>query len=241
MSKKPMPKIPRQPSSIPSSRRSASTARANSISPRTRPSAKGGLDKEEGEEIIEANRKRLERFPGEALRPGPLVAAADLPGHGCRRQGLRDQERVRRRQPAGLRGHLVQAAVDPRARSRFHVAQHDRAARARPHRHLQPLLLRGVPGRARASARCWPSRRSPQSWSTKNIWRERYRGHLRDRALSDASGHRDPEILPQRLAAKSSASASSTGWSSRRRTGSSRWPTSPSASCGRATRRPIRT
>ncbi len=92
-----------------------------------------------------------ERFPGETLRAGPLVAAADLSGHGCRRQGLGDQERVRRRQPAGLRGHLVQAAVNEGARSRFPVAQHDRAARARPHRHLQSLLLRGMPRRAGAS------------------------------------------------------------------------------------------
>ena len=66
----------------------------------------------QGREDHRGQPQAAERFPGKALRAGPLVDAAGLPGHGRRRQGLRDQERVRRRQSAGLRGHLVQAAVD---------------------------------------------------------------------------------------------------------------------------------
>ena len=50
------------PSSIPTSRRFGSTARAGSISPPKRPTPKGGLDKADGEKIIEANRKRLNDF-----------------------------------------------------------------------------------------------------------------------------------------------------------------------------------
>ena len=58
-----------------------------------------------------------ERFSGKALCAGPLVAAADLPGHGCGRQGQRHQEHVRGRQSAGLRGLFLQAADRPRTRS----------------------------------------------------------------------------------------------------------------------------
>ncbi len=66
---------------------------------------KGGLDKDKAREDPRGQSQAAERFPGKALRAGPLVAAADLPGHGRGRQGQRDQERFRRRQSAGLRGH----------------------------------------------------------------------------------------------------------------------------------------
>ena len=87
---------------------------------------------------------------GAALRAGSLVGAADLPGDGCRRQGQHHQARHVRRQSAGLRGPLVQGAVDRGARSRFPVAHDAAAAAPRPHRHLQSLVLRGDAGRARA-------------------------------------------------------------------------------------------
>ena len=61
MSKKPR-KISRRSSSSPSSRRSASTDRASSISSPQKTDEKGGLDKDKGEKIIEANRKRLNDF-----------------------------------------------------------------------------------------------------------------------------------------------------------------------------------
>ncbi len=162
---------------------------------------KGGLTKEEGEEIIEANRKRLIEFPGKALRAGPLVAAADLPGHGRRRQGFCDQGGVRGRQPAGLRGHLVQAAVDQGARPRFHVAGHDRAAPTRPHRHLQPFLLRGMHRGARAQGDSRQGEAAAETRHQKHLART-VRGHCRDRALPRAQRHRGPEVLPQRLQAR---------------------------------------
>src|SRR5690242_14260540 len=60
--------------------------------------------------LLAADEKRLHTFEELrhategwlSARPGPLVAAADLPGHGCRGQGFRDQGRVRGRQPARL-------------------------------------------------------------------------------------------------------------------------------------------
>src|SRR5581483_1215341 len=139
-----------------------------------------------------------QRFPGEALRAGPLVALADLPGHGCGGKGFRDQGRVRGRQPAGLRGHLVQAALHQGARPRLHVARHDGAGRARPYRHLQPLLLRGVPGRTRASRRARQAEAPVEARDQEYLART-LRGYFGDRALPRASGHGDPEILPQRL------------------------------------------
>ena len=74
--------------------------------------ARSGLDKGQREEIIEANHKRLSDFQEKTLRAGPLVGAADLPGHGRRRQGQRHQEHLRGHRPAGLRGPFLQAAVN---------------------------------------------------------------------------------------------------------------------------------
>jgi len=102
---------------------------------------KGGLDKDKAEKILDANRKRFKRSSGKTLRPGPLVGADDLSGHGRSRQGQRDQADIRGRQPARLRGSFVQGAIDERARARFFVAPRDRAAATRRHRHLQSLLL----------------------------------------------------------------------------------------------------
>ena len=73
---------------------------------------KGGLDKEKATKIIEANRERLSDFQEKLYAQDRWSTAADLPGHGRRRQGHCDQERVRGRQSAGLRGLVVQAAVD---------------------------------------------------------------------------------------------------------------------------------
>ncbi len=52
--------------------------------------------------------------------------------------------------PQGCQVFSFKAPVGRGARSRLPVALHEEPARARPHRHLQPLLLRGGAGRARA-------------------------------------------------------------------------------------------
>ena len=92
---------------------------------------------------------------GRTTRRSLLV---DLPGHGRRRQGRHHQARHVGGQPAGLRGHLVQAAVGRGARPRLPLARGQQGARTGPHRHLQPLPLRGgargagAPGAAGAPA-----------------------------------------------------------------------------------------
>src|SRR5215831_9806269 len=62
---------------------------------------------------------------------------------------LLQQARHVGRESAGGPGLLVQAALTGGPRSRLHVAILEASPRARTHRDLQPLLLRGGPGRAR--------------------------------------------------------------------------------------------
>ena len=116
------------------------------------PDDHGGLDlKDLSDELLAESIKVLSRAAGAALRPGPLVGAADLPGARRRRQGRHHQARDVGPQPAGLRGAFVQGPVGRRARPRLPVAHDRQAATARPHRHLQPFVLRGGAGRPRAS------------------------------------------------------------------------------------------
>ena len=72
-------------------------------------------------------------------------------------------------------------------------------ARARPDRHLQPLVLRGGAGRPRASR--IPAARSscPPSSSAKNDLGRAARRHRRLRALPRAQRHRGAQVLPERL------------------------------------------
>ena len=112
--------------------------------------AKGGLDRDKAEKILEANRKRLNDFQERLYAQDRWSLLVIFQGMDAARQGQRHQEHLRRRQSAGLRSLFVQAADIPRARPRLHVAQHDCAAGARPHRHLQSLLLRGMSGDAGA-------------------------------------------------------------------------------------------
>ncbi len=100
-----------------------------------------------GEHAARARHRVARRGTGEALRAGPLGRAARLPGDGRGGQGQHDQARHVGRQSARRARDVVQGAVERGARSRFHVALHEGAARARAHRHLQPELLRGSAGR----------------------------------------------------------------------------------------------
>ena len=114
------------------------------------------------------------RAPGPALRAGPLGGAAHLPGHGRRGQGRRDQARDVRHQPAGLSGLLVQGAVVRGSRPRFPLALHAMPAGARPHRHLQPQLLRGRRWSSGCTRSSWRSSRLPAELVTKDIWKDRF-------------------------------------------------------------------
>ena len=158
---------------------------------------------------------------GAPLRAGSLVGAADLPGDGRRRQGRHHQARDVRRQPAGLRRPLVQGAVDRRARSRFPVAHQPPPAAPRPHRHLQSLVLRGDAGRPRAPEHPGAGSSCRRSWSPRTSGASASRtstptsATCRARACWSGSS----SCTSRRT---NSASASSSGSTSPRSTGSSR-------------------
>ena len=103
-----------------------------------------------------------------------------------------------RRQPAGLRGPLVQGAVDRGARSRFPVAHQSAAAAPRAHRHLQSLVLRRDAGRARAPEHPGQAAAADGAGHQEHLARA-IRRHQRLRALPVAAGRAGPEVLPARL------------------------------------------
>ena len=99
----------------------------------------------------EARTRPALRHAGEAVRARHLGAAGDHSGDGCGRQGQRRHARDVGPEPARLPGVLVQGALGRGSRPRLSVADDAPASRAGTHRRLQPLLLRGSAGRARAS------------------------------------------------------------------------------------------
>ena len=98
----------------------------------------------------------------------------DFPGHGRGRQGQHDQARHVGRQSAGLPGRLVQAPVVGGPRSRLHVAISPGLPRARPDRHLQPVLLR------RGSRSCACTRRSSKGSASRRRTRKTHLGGALD-------------------------------------------------------------
>ena len=113
--------------------------------------------------------------PASPLRSQPARPAGHLPGHGRCRQGRHHQARDVRRQSAGLPGLQLQTPERDGARSRLSLADDALPARARPHRHLQPLLLRrsadraGAPGNPRSGGAPRRARRDGQA-----LWEKRY-------------------------------------------------------------------
>ena len=184
--------------------------------------------------LLAAERQGAGRSAGAALRPGSLVGAAGVPGAGRRRQGRHDQARDGGPQPAGLRGARLQGAVDRGARPRLPVAHDRQAAAPRPHRHLQPLVLRGDAGRARPPGDPRPPAAARRAGHQEDLERA-LRGRRRLRALSRPAGRRHPQVLPASSPRTSSAGGSSPGSTNRRRTGSSRSATSTSASTSTTT------
>ena len=105
-----------------------------------------------GREGSPANRNSsLGRFARCALCAGPLGVAADLPGHGCGRQGWRHQARHVGNKSARLPGDFLQVAELRRSRSRLSLAMCQGATGAWTHRYFQSQLLRRDLGRACAS------------------------------------------------------------------------------------------
>ena len=122
--------------------------------------------------------------------------------------------------PQGCQVYSLQGALARGAGPRLPVAHHRAPARARPHRHLQPLVLRGGAGGARAP-RVPARQRLPASSVGERHLEAALRGHPRLRALPLAPGDGGAEVLPQRVEAGAEASASWPASTSRRSTGSS--------------------
>src|SRR5712691_11333882 len=125
-----------------------------------------------------------------AVRVRPPCPPRHLPGDGRSGQGRRHQARDVRRQSPGLPGVELQAPERRGAGSRLPLAHHAFPARARAHRYLQPLLLRGGADRARASGD--PARRKAARRA------HRLRLHLEGAVSLDRRAGGPPE--PQRNA-----------------------------------------
>jgi hypothetical protein len=110
-----------------------------------------------------------------SLRVQPLCGAADFSGDGRRRKGWRHPARDVRCQSTRLPGVQLQTPECYGAGPRFFVAHHPVFARTRPHRHLQPFLLRGSADRSGASGDLRSQALPDELLDEKTIWEERYR------------------------------------------------------------------
>ena len=180
------------------------------------------------------------RRPGAAVRRRPLRPPRGVPGHGRRRQGRHHQARHVRGEPPGRRGPQLQAALHRGARPQLPLALLEGRARARPHRHLQPLLLRG--GARPAGA---PRVAGAPAAATRQAGGEAVEGalrrHQRLRAPPRPQRDQDREVLPPRVEGGAEAAVPRPPRRRRTRTGSSPSPTSPSGPTGTTTSGPTRT
>ena len=109
------------------------------------------MDKEEAAALLERGSEWLAMEQDILYAQELLVCAARVPSDGCGGEGRDDQARHVAHQSAGLRRLLFQAALGRGTVARFPMALFREGSAARSHRNLQPLLLRGGPGRTRAS------------------------------------------------------------------------------------------
>ena len=120
---------------------------------------------EHAEELLAKGVARMAELQDKLYAQDRWAPAAHLPGHGRRRKGRRHQARDVRRQSAGLPGVLLQGALRARNWTTIISGAPRAPARARPHRHLQPLVLRRSAGRPRPSGDPGERRNSRRSWS----------------------------------------------------------------------------
>ena len=153
---------------------SASPPARSSASPTTIPAYTGKLDKKQGEERLEKARERLHELQEKLFAQNEwalLVVFQAMDGAG---KDSTIEHVMSGRQPRGLPGVLLQGALVGGAGPRLPVAHQPVPPRARAHRRLQPLVLRGgaggaraprVPGGREAAARAWSRTASGRSAS----------------------------------------------------------------------------
>jgi hypothetical protein len=112
---------------------------------------RGGLDKDKGEKILDANRKRLSDFQEKLYAQDRwslllIFQGMDAAGKDSAIKSIFDGVN-----PQGCEVTSFKQPTTHELNHDFMWRSDDRAARARPHRHLQPLLLRRMPGDAGAS------------------------------------------------------------------------------------------
>ena len=122
------------------------------------------------------------RGAGTALCQRRLLGPDRVAGDGCGRQGRHHQARHVGHQSAGLPGVQFQEAVGRGARPQLSLAIHARAARTRPDRHLQPLVLRGCSGRPRAPGDPRSRQKLPPGKRGQTFWHATVRRHQPVRA-----------------------------------------------------------
>ena len=201
---------------------------------------KGGLDKDKAEKILEANRKRLNDFQEKLYAQDRwslllILQGMDAAGKDSAIKSIFDGVN-----PQGCEVHSFKQPSSLELNHDFMWRSMVALPRARPHRHLQSLLLRGMPGDAGASGNPRQGEDPAQAGDQKHLARA-VRGHFRVRALSRAQRHGDPEILPQRLEAGAARAISRPARRALEELEVLDGTTSPSARCGRDTRRCIRT
>ena len=201
------------------------------------PSFKAGVKKKkEGVALLEEGVRAALRVPGASGRPGHVGRARGAPGARRGRQGRDDPPRDERREPAGGVRAQLQAAVGRGARPRLPVALRAAPARPRRDRDLQPLPLRGgargprAPGEPRSPEA--PGGGEDEGRLAAPLSRDQRLGALPDRERVP-----DREAVPQPLQGGAADPVPAHGWTCRTTTGSSRPPTSRSASAGTTTRR----
>ena len=147
---------------------------------------KGDLDKEKGEEILDANKKRLVEFQEKLYAQDRWSVLLIFQGMDAAGKDSAIKAIFEGINPQGCEVTSFKAPSTKELDHDF-LWRHDRAAGARPYRHLQPLPLRGMPGDA-VHPEILAKEKLPQKLVTKNIWKERFEDICRVRALSRRNG-----------------------------------------------------